>query len=147
MDSLLVPFAVICSFGLAGVGLSFLALFQTKFTVRVLERRAQARQAQLEAAMATAQQSVYGLAAEIREMQQHPPATVLPAIPKPGLNLIKRSQALRMHRHGDPPEHIAAALEVPLQEIDLLLKVHRIVISNLVVTAKPEAAMSRGNAA
>lgn len=146
MDSLLVPFAVICSFGLAGVGLSLLALFQTKSTVRVLEGRAQARQKQLEVAVVTAQESVHGLAAEVREMQQHPPATVLPAMPKPGLNLSKRSQALRMHRHGDPPEHIAAALELPVQEIDLLLKVHRIVISNLVVTARPEAAMSRGNA-
>jgi hypothetical protein len=36
-----------------------------------------------------------------------------------------------MHRKGDPPDRIAAALEVPLQEVDLLLKVHRIVLSNL----------------
>ena len=36
-----------------------------------------------------------------------------------------------MHRQGDPPERIATALEVPLQEVDLLIKVHRIVIRNL----------------
>ena len=36
-----------------------------------------------------------------------------------------------MHRKGDPPDQIAKALEVPLQEVDLLIKVHRIVIGNL----------------
>jgi hypothetical protein len=36
-----------------------------------------------------------------------------------------------MHRRGDSPERIAAALDIPLQEVDLLLKVHRIVISNI----------------
>jgi hypothetical protein len=43
----------------------------------------------------------------------------------------KRSQVLRMHRKGDAPEQIAIALEVPLQEVDLLLKVQRIVLHNL----------------
>jgi hypothetical protein len=36
-----------------------------------------------------------------------------------------------MHRRGDPPEQIAAALDVPYQEIELLLKVHRIVLSSI----------------
>ena len=35
-----------------------------------------------------------------------------------------------MHRRGDPPEQIAASLEIPLQELDLLVKVHRIVMSS-----------------
>ena len=52
----------------------------------------------------------------------------VPAIPKAGLNLSKRSQALRMHRRGDPSDQIAAALDIPLQEVDLLMKVHKIVI-------------------
>jgi hypothetical protein len=36
-----------------------------------------------------------------------------------------------MHRRGDNPEQIAAALGVPQQEIDLLLKVHQILVSNV----------------
>jgi hypothetical protein len=44
------------------------------------------------------------------------------------MNLAKRTQTLRMHRCGDPPEQIAALLDVPHQEVDLLLKVHRIVM-------------------
>jgi hypothetical protein len=52
-------------------------------------------------------------------------------MPRPGLNLNKRSQALRLHRRGDPAEQIATALELPLQEVQLLLKVQRIVLSSV----------------
>jgi hypothetical protein len=40
------------------------------------------------------------------------------------LNLTKRAQALRMHRRGESVPTIAAALQSPHNEIDLLLKVH-----------------------
>jgi hypothetical protein len=36
-----------------------------------------------------------------------------------------------MHRRGEAPQKIAAALEIPRQEVELLLKVHRIVMSNI----------------
>jgi len=36
-----------------------------------------------------------------------------------------------MHRQRDPPDQIAATLDLPLQEIDCLLKVHHIVLSKL----------------
>jgi hypothetical protein len=42
-----------------------------------------------------------------------------------------------MHRRGDSPGQIASTLQVPLQEVELLLKVHRIVLQNLVATARP----------
>ena len=51
--------------------------------------------------------------------------------PRAGLNLEKRSQALRMHRRGESPAQIAAVLEIPLQEVELLLKVHRIVLRSI----------------
>lgn len=139
MDPLMLPFAVICSLGLAGVALSVLALFHTQSAARVLERRLGARHANLEAALESTQQSVDGLAAEVRDLQQQGPAAAMPAPPpRAGLNLSTRSQALRMHRRGDAPAQIAAALEVPLQEIELLLKVHRIVLENLVVNARSD---------
>jgi hypothetical protein len=36
-----------------------------------------------------------------------------------------------MHRRGESPEQIAAAMGIPLAEVDLLLKAHRIVMSNV----------------
>jgi hypothetical protein len=40
----------------------------------------------------------------------------------PGLNLTRRTQALRMHRRGESVQTIAAALSAPRNEIELLLK-------------------------
>jgi hypothetical protein len=42
------------------------------------------------------------------------------------LNLSRREQALRMQHSGESPATIAAALRVPRNEIDLLLKIQRI---------------------
>jgi DNA-binding NarL/FixJ family response regulator len=51
------------------------------------------------------------------------------ARPIAGMNMTKRGQVLRMYRRGEQPEQIAAALTLPLNEVELLLKVHRSVIS------------------
>jgi hypothetical protein len=45
------------------------------------------------------------------------------------VNVGKRGLALRMHRRGESPDHIAATLNIPRNEVDLLLKVHHAVIS------------------
>lgn len=45
--------------------------------------------------------------------------------PRPGMNLTKRTMALRMNRRGERPEQIAAALGLPRAEVELLLKLHR----------------------
>jgi len=44
------------------------------------------------------------------------------------INLSRRSQALRLHRRGETPEQIATALMVPVGEVRLLLKVHRLAV-------------------
>jgi hypothetical protein len=55
----------------------------------------------------------------------------LPGSPKACMNLTRRSQALRLRRKGDSPEQIAETLNMPRQEVSLLLKVHEIVLNNL----------------
>jgi hypothetical protein len=57
---------------------------------------------------------------------EEPAAVRVPMLPPSpsGLNLSKRAQALRMHRRGEPVSSIAAALQAPQGEIQLLLKVH-----------------------
>jgi hypothetical protein len=44
-----------------------------------------------------------------------------------GMNLNKRTQALRQYRLGHASTEIAKSLDMPRAEVDLLLKVHRIV--------------------
>src|ERR1700693_4453435 len=45
-----------------------------------------------------------------------------------GLNTTLRSKVLKMHRMGQSMDHIADSLRVPKGEVDLLVKVHRIVM-------------------
>ncbi len=45
-----------------------------------------------------------------------------------GINNTLRSKVLKMHRLGQPAERIAGSLRVPKGEVDLLVKVHKIVM-------------------
>jgi hypothetical protein len=54
------------------------------------------------------------------------PAPFVPAPLRAGLNLSKRVHALRMLRRGEDVSHIAAALGVPRQEVELLVRVQTI---------------------
>jgi hypothetical protein len=89
------------------------------------------RQSQSDTGLQTLRDSLDALAAQLHDLQNHPPMAPPPGLPKPGLNLSKRTHALRMHRRGEGAEQIAAALDLPRQEVDLLLKVHRIVLSSV----------------
>lgn len=98
---------------------------------RVSRRELEAR---LDAACAELQDlrtDAASLESSLREMQETSGALVAPAPPRSGLNLSVRSQVLRRSRLGEPPSGIAASLGLPRAEVELLLKVNRIVIENL----------------
>lgn len=79
------------------------------------------------------------LSAEIAQMkgeiagQRSAPATTPP--PGQSMNLSRRNLVLRMHFRGDSPSRIASALQISKSEVDLLLKVHRMVIPTRAWTA------------
>jgi hypothetical protein len=122
------PFAVLYSFTLTALAVSILALFRAQWLARAMERRVDARRAEWESALEALRLELKDCSGQLRELQQQPAS---PAPLGAGLNLSRRSQALRLHRNGDSAQQIAATLHIPLQEVDLLLKVHRIVISSL----------------
>lgn len=86
---------------------------------------------------ANTQRNLETLAGRVESLEQQAadlrrqPAEAFPDASRTAMNLNKRAQVLRMHRRGEPPEQIASLMEVPRQEVDLLIKVHRIVISQL----------------
>ncbi len=131
MNFSLFLFSAMCGLVLGGVAVSFFALLRGKVLFQAGMERTQAARAQFETEIQAIRINLEGLTAQVQEIQHQPHLTVGPLLPKPGLNLSKRSQALRMHRRGEGPDQIAAALEIPLQEVDLLLKVHRIVITTV----------------
>jgi hypothetical protein len=131
MNQLVLPFAVLGGVVLVGVSVSFLVLVRARALLRQADLRGSAGLEQLETTLQALRQDLDALGAQLGDIEQHPPVTAAPAFFRSGLNLSTRSQALRMFRKGEPKERIAMALEVPLQEVDLLLKVHGIVTSNL----------------
>jgi hypothetical protein len=123
------PFALLYGLVLAQLGATILGALCAQRMMRAAAARAEALRAQCEAAVEALRKDVEACAGQLQEVRMEPPAAI-PGLPGPGLNLSKRSQVLRMSRRGDTPEQVAAALAVPLQEVDLLLKVHRIVIAS-----------------
>jgi hypothetical protein len=59
-----------------------------------------------------------------------PPVSEMPAgmppSPRPGMNLSRRVQTLRLLRRGEDLGFIAAALGVPRREVELVVRVHQL---------------------
>jgi hypothetical protein len=131
MNALLLPLSILCGLILCATAVSLFAVYRAYCLLREMNAGGRDRQSQGDAGLQSVRDSLEALAAQLHDLQNHPPVAPPPGIPKPGLNLSKRSHALRMHRHGEGAEQIAAALDLPRQEVELLLKVHRIVLSSV----------------
>jgi hypothetical protein len=103
-------------------------------TVSQRVRQLRSRAAKQEAAL---QSETTRLSAEITELKtkiealEEPGQSLLPAgaaAAANGVNSTLRSKVLKMHRLGQSPERIAGSLRLPQGEVDLLVKVHRIVM-------------------
>ena len=69
---------------------------------------------------------------EVESLRAEAPAEIMrPTAGQQALNLNKRGQVLRMRRRGENPETIAAALSLPRNEVDLLLKVHQLALEQV----------------
>lgn len=122
LDLLLHPLAPYLGMTLA-MGLSLALFVQVK-----LEMRRQAKKwSEERTALQVANLALRGAMDELRREPE--PATPAPAMQpaRTSLNLTRRSQVLRLYHRGEMPEQIAAALGVPLNEVDLLLKVNKMV--------------------
>ena len=70
------------------------------------------------------------LNARLRETEERASIPIQSAPIKPSLNLNKRTQVVRMSRRGAPASNIAAALNLPRKEVELLLKIHQLTLNN-----------------
>jgi hypothetical protein len=121
--------AVACGLALAALATGVYALLRAQRLAGAVGRSAAERHAQLETALTALRHETEAFSKRLQRIQ---PSAVAPtAGAQPGLNLSKRSQALRMHRRGDSAPDIAAALSLPVQEVDLLIKVQRIVLDSV----------------
>lgn len=121
---------VIYSVAAAGLMLALLLFVWTRLNLKALEQHLLTRQAELERSADAIRESLARTAEEVGQIERQMVVTAS-AAPRPSLNLSKRSHALRLYRKGDTAEQIATALKIPCQEVELLLKVHRIVVAAL----------------
>jgi hypothetical protein len=127
-----------CVLAAAGLAACLWLFVSLKWELWAAARRLKTQHAEAEALLAQVRGELRDLGNRIGEVEGHAGLLVAPAPVLSGLNLSKRSQAIRMSRRGDAPSQIAAALQLPLREVELLLKVHRIVL-NLPVSNASQA--------
>src|SRR6185503_15869149 len=124
LDWLLNPAA---AYGVVAIGMVMcLVLFVSlKGDLRACERRSKKKLAAMERDWDA---KIQLLDERWEELSQISGLLVPPTPPRSGLNLTKRSQALQMFRRGETPQDIAAALSIPRNEVELLMKVQALTI-------------------
>lgn len=82
----------------------------------------------LHALRLSTENAIAELQAKIDELRSAPVSEVAPPAPMTvqGLNLTTRTKALRMHHRGESTSSIAAALGIQQEEVELLLKMDRL---------------------
>ena len=124
MDWILHP-AWQCALQIAGLVLC-LYLFLTLKREAAQERaRAQGQRQALDEGQQALQKALGQLESQLRHLEEKAEQLVEPPPAASGLNINKRSQVVRMHRRGEAPGQIAAALSLPEREVELLLKIEK----------------------
>lgn len=124
--------ALVTALALASLAVSVYSLLTAHKLFHAAKVLTQSVRAECAGVVETAKSHHNAIALELQTVKSHAsPIETVPGTPRAGMNLTRRSHALRLHRTGSSPEHIASSLEVPRQEVELLLKVHQIVLNNL----------------
>ena len=121
----LLPLALIAAGLLASIGLFLSLKWELQKGRRRLKQellRAQVENRQLKRQMEE-------IALRLEDAEDRAGVLVPPAPPKSGLNLGRRTQVIRMWRRGDRAEAIATTLNLPKNEVELLLKVHQLSVN------------------
>jgi hypothetical protein len=139
LDRYLIPLAPFILIGINGVLCLFFFLC-LEHEIRVMNLRWRRSQAAQESATGELKAEMAELSARVQDAEQRSGVLVAPTPPKSGLNLNKRTQAIRMSRRGEQVDKIAASLNLPRREVELLLKVHgRMVYSSPTTNASQES--------
>jgi hypothetical protein len=112
-----------------GLGACVYLYLLGKSELRAAEKRSAKLHGAAEAQLDKFRAELEVLRERLRETEENAGLLVAPQPARSGLNLGKRSQAIRLFRRGDKPAQIAAALHLPQREVELLVKVHRIVLN------------------
>jgi hypothetical protein len=118
LDWILSPLAIYGAMALTMV--SCLTLFLSfKLDVRQVRRHGEASKETLASQVREMESSMASLREKVEDIGGRPTPG------NPAMNLNRRVQMLRMHRRGESLETIAAALSTPRNEVELLIRLQR----------------------
>jgi hypothetical protein len=123
LESYLIPIAPFLLIGMNSVLCLFFFLC-LDHEMRVMNLRWRRRQTAQESATGELNAQMAQLSARVLDAEERTGVLVPPTAPRSGFNLNKRSQVIRMSRRGEQAEKIAASLNLPRREVELLLKVY-----------------------
>lgn len=126
MSLVMLVAAVACGLVLAALSVGLMAAWH----VRILSADVRKVRDRHRAEMDAMGQRIEALAARVEDARAVSYTQPI-SLERGGLNLSRRSHALRLHRRGEPAVQIASELGIPVQEIELLIKVHEIVMSSV----------------
>jgi len=124
-----IPLAPFVLIGLTAVVCLFFFLC-IEHEMRLINARSQRRERAQDAARRELTAQIADLSIRMLDAEERAGMLVAPTPPKSGLNLNKRTQVLRMSRRGEQTHTIAASLNLPRREVELLLKLHGRVVYN-----------------
>lgn len=120
----LLPYALLLVSMILFLGLSF-GLSQR---VNRLRSRMAKCEERIKTEAAEFAQGVQALNRRVDALVMEIPNSEPPTVSSTGVNGTLRGKALKMHRLGQSTDRISEALRVPKGEVDLLVKVHRMVM-------------------
>ncbi len=131
MNEWIILAGLIVMLALCALGVSVYALLHAYRASVQSSAAADVAREECSAAVEAMRSRFEGMAAELHEASRRPAMEPLPGLPRSSMNLSRRSQALRLRRNGESPNRIAETLEMARQEVDLLIKVHDIVLRSV----------------
>ena len=125
LERYLIPLA---PYFLASAGIfAWIYLFcSLKREIQGLKARLSRREAEIASASASTRNEMEEIRAQFRDAEERTAQLVPPPPVRSGLNINSRTQAIRMFRHGETAQDIAAKLGLPSYEVRLMLKVHEL---------------------
>ena len=121
----LVPIVVLT----AGYVVGFCIFLALRKEIRTLRARLSKKDAADVISALDLKNKLEEVAARLGDAEERAGLLTTTAPPKSGLNFSKRSQAIRLSRRGEPAENIAASLNMPRRQVELLLKVQAIAVN------------------
>jgi hypothetical protein len=145
----------ITQYTLTGVGLiSSLTLWaSSKVEIRSVRRSMKNSLAELEKGVTNLNASMDDVRDDVRKANAAPPEPAPAPLPAPvpmpmpltqALNLTRRTQIIRMKRRGENAQDIAAALQVPIGEVSLVLKMEQLQSGSLETSTQSGPRVTRG---